>query len=157
MQSPIFPAGSRTAALWGFARTPRGQLAGLMLVAVPALVGPLPVDGAARAGVGVLAVLAGTAGAVLVFGGLLTRVYGPALERLGRGVPLLWALAAALLVAAGVALVAGTRGDWDEHAPEVLMFALPAVAAAGAAWRAGRGESVAEGPEPEHDRRNPGD
>src|SRR5690348_14749263 len=58
--------------------TVRGQLVGAALIAVPALVNPIPLDGAAHATLQVLAIAVGVAGAVVVFGGLFQWVFLPA-------------------------------------------------------------------------------
>jgi hypothetical protein len=136
--------------------TVRGQLAGAALIAVPALVNPIPLEGAARSVLLVLAVAVGAAGAVVVFGGLFQWVFlpggptgaapaeaRPATRDALRAVPharRVWVgavVVCAVLTAGAVwALALAVTGGGADHVPEVLMLAFPAVLLGWAAWAA---------------------
>jgi hypothetical protein len=142
--------------------TGRGQLAGAALIAVPALVNPMPVDGAAHAVVMVLAVAVGVAGAVVVFGGLFQWVFlpspadggtgddatdpddsRPAAREALRTVPharAVWAglvvLCVALAAGAGWVLTRAVTDGWADHLPAAVMLALAAGLLGWAAWAA---------------------
>jgi len=133
----------------------RGQLTGAALIAVPALVNPIPLEGAPHAVLQVLAVAVGVAGAVVVFGGLFQWVFlpgrdtaaGPEEERPAtrdalRAVPHargVWAGAVVVcaVLAAGAlwVLAVVVTDDWA-HLPEALMLALLAVLLGWAVWAA---------------------
>lgn len=69
VRTPIPPA-----AVPAVAATLPAQLLGLLLVLAPAVAAPLPLSGTGGTLVRVLAVVAGVAGAAVVFGGLLHRL-----------------------------------------------------------------------------------
>jgi hypothetical protein len=134
--------------------TVRGQLAGAALIAVPALVNPIPLEGAARSVLLVLAVAVGAVGAVVVFGGLFQWVFLPGDTDAGpddarpatrdalRAVPharRVWAVAVvvcAVLAAGAVWVLAVVVTDDWARLPEALMLALPAVLLGWAVWAA---------------------
>ena len=146
--------------------TVRGQLAGAALIAVPALVSPIPVEGAAHSVLLVLAVVVGAAGAVVVFGGLFQWVFLPgedtgadpadarpttrdALRAVphARGVWVGAVVACAVLTAGAVWVLAlAVTGGGAGHVPEALMLALPAVLLGWAAWAARAMWTRDEGP-----------
>jgi hypothetical protein len=136
--------------------TVRGQLVGAALIAVPALVSPVPLDGVAHAVLLVLAVAVGAAGAAVVFGGLFQWVFlpttdagadpvedGPTTRDALRAVPHargVWAAAVGVcaVLAAGAVwalTLAVTRG-WVDHLPAALLLALLAALLSWAAWAA---------------------
>ena len=135
--------------------TVRGQLAGIAMIAMPALTQPLPLGGASHATVQILAVIVGSLGALVVFGGLIQRVVlqttatdedpdGPAaLDDVLLAVPharTVWVglnlLGLGFILGAAWCLWLVFSHGWHEHLAEVVMFALPAVALGWAAWRA---------------------
>jgi hypothetical protein len=126
--------------------TAAGQLTGLVLLTLPAVTNPLPLNAVAHAIVQIIAVAAGFVGAVAVFGGLVTRVFlmpgdrslDDLLPQIPRGRTAWWALVALvvlLVVGAEWRLVLIFTDDWSTHLPEVLVFLLPAVALGYLAWR----------------------
>jgi hypothetical protein len=133
------------------AGTPRGQLAGVSLIVVPAVTSALPLGGASRTVVQVVAVLLGTAGMVVVFGGLLQRaVLGRVTDDEADPVDAAllafpharaaWRSLAALavLLLAGALWCVGLAfgDDAGTHLTDALMLALPGLVLAAATWRA---------------------
>ena len=135
--------------------TVRGQLTGAALIAVPALVNPIPLEGAAHSVLQVLAVAVGAVGAVVVFGGLFQWVFlpredtgagaddaRPATRDALRAVPHargVWAgavVVCAVLTAGAVWVLALVVTDDWTHLPEALILALPAVLLGWAVWAA---------------------
>jgi hypothetical protein len=122
------------------AATPGGQVTGVALILVPAIVHPVPL-GSADAAVEVLAAVLGVLGALVVFGGLFQWVFVDVGDGV-RAVPhvrSLWAgavLLAAVLAAAAVWRLVLAAGDTGEHVAEAAMLGLPALALAWAAWAA---------------------
>jgi hypothetical protein len=139
---PPFP----TEAFWEQSSTARGQLAGLAMIMVPALTNPLPFGPAMHLTLQTFAVLVGFAGAVIVFGGLVNRVFiQPSGQPLDEVLPTLpyartvwWTmLLLTILLVAGVEwrFVLIFTDGWARHLPEVVMLALPALAIGWATWR----------------------
>lgn len=133
-------------AFWEWCATPAGQLTGLVLLTVPALTNPLPLAAAAHAIVQLVAVGLGFAGAVVVFGGLVKRVFlmpgdrslDDVLPEIPAGRQVWWGLVALvvlLVVGAEWRLVLIFTDTWSTHLPEVFLLLLPAVALGYLAWR----------------------
>jgi hypothetical protein len=140
---PQFPA----AAFWAHASTVRGQLAGLAMITLPALTDPLPLGRGLHVTVQLLAVMVGVVGAVIVFGGLVNRVFiAPTGRPLDDVLPTLpfarrvWL--AMVLLTILLAVIAEWRfvliftDSWIEHLPEFVLLGLPAGLLGWATWRA---------------------
>lgn len=120
--------------------TVRGQLTGMAMIAVPAVTNPLPFGPGLHATVQILAVIVGFVGALIVFGGMIQRVF---LQTAQLSVPhprTVWfclvLLDVAFALGAGWSLeLVFTRGG-DQHLADAVMLGLPAAALGWAAWRA---------------------
>jgi hypothetical protein len=138
------------------APTLRGQLAGIAMIMVPALTNPIPFGRGWHTAIQILAVVVGFAGTLVVFGGLLDRVFlkaddGPGSNRADEPIRLddvLLAMPHARRVwlgTAGLGLVLAVGALWClvlvftrswEHLADVVMLGLPAAALGWALWRA---------------------
>jgi hypothetical protein len=136
------------------ATTVRGQVAGCLLLLVPAMAHPLPLPSVVQ----ILAVLAGSTGAVMVFGGLVIRAvlqpapWGSESRVTDEPVPLsqallsvphhraVWAALLLLchLMASGAAwyLIQAFSGDAAGNLANALLLGLPALALGWAVWQA---------------------
>ncbi len=124
----------------------RGQALGLAMLVTPAITHPLPL-GAVHGAVQLLAVIVGSAGMVVVFGGLFLRTFvQPSTGTLDdallavphtRAAWLGLALSCAVLTIGAVwCLVLAFDHDWAERFANALLLGLPAMVLGAAAWRA---------------------